>query len=354
MARRIAGRIVIVLVATLLLLLSATIAWAAVVDYQSRGLVPKGVTVLGTDLSGMDNVQARAAIEEVVSAPMLRPVTVTGDGRTWTLAAKGIVTIDVDAMVKQAFEPRRVATYVTRVSSEVMGGALPTVTDIKPVYSVDATAVTAWVGKTAKKINRQPENARRKLVKYAVVITPEVSGAKVNQARTRDQIINAFASEDARSSASRNVTVTVNVTKAQVLTTSFKKAIVVSLSERKVRLYDGATLVKSYDCAIGMPDFPTPKGDFIIELKRYMPTWINPGGDWAKNMPPSIAPGENNPLGTRALNISSSGIRFHGIPDGETWSVGEAASHGCMRMHKTDIEDLYPRVAVGTPVFIRE
>ena len=34
------------------------------------------------------------------------------------------------------------------------------------------------------------------------------------------------------------------------------------------------------------------------------------------------------------------------------WSIGRAASHGCMRMHRWDIEDLYARVEVGTPVLI--
>lgn len=352
--RRVAGRILIVLVAALMLLLSATFAWAAVVDYQSRGLVPKGVTVVGHDLSGMNEAQARAVIEEAVSTPMLRPIVVSGDGKTWTLDAKGIVKIDVDAMIQQAFEPRRTATYATRVSLQVTGEPFPTVTDIKPVYSVDATAVTSWVGRTAKEVNRQPKNATRTLVKYAFVVTPEVPGAKVNQVRSADEIAKALTADAALSSASRAVTLTVSAVKPKVLQTSFKNAIVVSLSERRVRLYNGGTLVKAYSCAIGMPNFPTPTGDFVIELKRYMPTWVNPGGDWAKTMPPTIAPGVNNPLGTRALNISASGIRFHGIPDGENWSVGEAASHGCMRMHQTDIEDFYPRVEVGTPVYIRE
>ena len=52
-ARTIASRILIVLLATLLLLASASLAWGVVVDYQSRGLVPTGVSVAGQDLGGM-------------------------------------------------------------------------------------------------------------------------------------------------------------------------------------------------------------------------------------------------------------------------------------------------------------
>jgi len=126
--------------------------------------------------------------------------------------------------------------------------------------------------------------------------------------------------------------------------------ILVDISERRLYLYDKGQLVKEYGVAVGTPGHPTPKGDFKITLKRYRPTWSNPGSAWAANMPASIPPGPSNPLGTRALNIDSPGIRIHGTSaDG---SIGTAASHGCMRMHRWDIEDLYERVEVGTPVVI--
>ena len=107
-ARHIASRILIVLVSTLMLAASATLAWGAVLDFQARGLVPKGVTIVGRDLSGMTEAQARAAIEDSISSPMLRPVTINGDGKTWTFDPKGVVTIDVDVRhARHASAPRR-------------------------------------------------------------------------------------------------------------------------------------------------------------------------------------------------------------------------------------------------------
>jgi len=50
------------------------------------------------------------------------------------------------------------------------------------------------------------------------------------------------------------------------------------------------------------------------------------------------------------MNLSASGIRFHGTNN--IGSVGTAASHGCMRMRMSDIEDFYERVKVGTKVYI--
>jgi lipoprotein-anchoring transpeptidase ErfK/SrfK len=67
-------------------------------------------------------------------------------------------------------------------------------------------------------------------------------------------------------------------------------------------------------------------------------------------MPSVIGPGPNNPLGTRALYLNASGIRIHGTPN---WrSIGHRASHGCLRMRRRDVENLYPRVPVGTAVWI--
>ena len=44
------------------------------------------------------------------------------------------------------------------------------------------------------------------------------------------------------------------------------------------------------------------------------------------------------------------GAGIHGTD--ETWSIGQAVSHGCVRMTIPDVEDLYDRVDVGTPIYI--
>ncbi len=112
--------------------------------------------------------------------------------------------------------------------------------------------------------------------------------------------------------------------------------------------------MKTYRCAIGMPGYPTPRGTFVIKRKVKMPSWTNPGGAWGRGMPSYIGPGPSNPLGTRALYLyrgnSDTGIRFHGTT--KTSSIGQAASHGCMRMKRKDVERFYKQVPVGTTVYI--
>ena len=54
-------------------------------------------------------------------------------------------------------------------------------------------------------------------------------------------------------------------------------------------------------------------------------------------------------LGAYRLNIGN-GYALHGTNRPET--IGQAVSHGCVRLRNEDIEKLYGMVAVGTPVYI--
>lgn len=341
-------RVIAILTATMLLALSGSMAFATALDYRQRGIVPTGVSVNGTDLSGMTEAQARDAIAEAVTAPLMRAVPVAVDGRTFLFDPRGAVTVDADAMIAEAYAPRRTAAFIARVRHAITGEALSV--RVAPAYSVDSQMLAQWLQGTARTVNRRAVDATLTIEDSRVKITPEVPGVRVDLPGSARALRAAFDSDAALGDAERLVTLPTHSLPASVTTTAFKQTIVVDISQRKVRLFAGARLVKTYPCAVGTPSFPTPKGHFEVVQKRYMPTWVNPGSGWAKDMPPSIPPGPGNPLGTRAINLSASGIRFHGTT--KTWSVGTAASHGCMRMLRHDIEDLYDRVKVGTQVYI--
>lgn len=349
--RSIVRGILFVLAAALMLALSGTLAWAAVSDYQVRGLVPKGVTVVGHDLSGMTEAQAREAITQAVATPMMRPVTVTGDKKTWTFDPAGTVQVDVDSMLNSAYSPRRTATFVTRLTHQINGEPLPA--DIKPVYSVDATTISAWVAQTSQQVNRKPKDATRKIVKYTFKITPSIYGATVNQPASAQLVANTLTADAALSGSDRTVALPIKVTKPKVIESSFKTAIIVSIDQCKIYLYKGAKLVKKYNCAPGRPAYPTPTGDFKVDSKQANSSWFNPHAAWSASMPDVIGPGPSNPMGVRKIGIDYPGVFMHGVPSGEFDSIGTHASHGCMRMLPSDVLDLYGRVNLGDPVFIR-
>jgi lipoprotein-anchoring transpeptidase ErfK/SrfK len=91
---------------------------------------------------------------------------------------------------------------------------------------------------------------------------------------------------------------------------------------------------------VGKPSTPTPQGKFAIINRVPNPTWYGPSV--------TVAPGKNNPLGSRWMGLSVKGYGIHGtnVPS----SIGKAASHGCVRMRKQDLEELFEMVTVGTTV----
>ncbi len=126
--------------------------------------------------------------------------------------------------------------------------------------------------------------------------------------------------------------------------------IVIKRSQRKLYLYHEGNLIKIYPVAVGTPGYPTPLGNWKVIAKRKHPSWHNPHKSWSKNMPEVIPPGLGNPLGPRAIELSAPLVRIHGTP--HIWSVGHAASHGCVRMYPRDVIELFEQVSVGTPVYI--
>lgn len=125
--------------------------------------------------------------------------------------------------------------------------------------------------------------------------------------------------------------------------------IVVRLNRRTLTLYRDGKAVKTYPIAVGMPAYPTPIGTFKIVNKQMNPTWTPPESPWAAGLGP-IPAGPGNPLGTRWIGTSATAVGIHGTY--ADWSIGSAASHGCLRMHIPDVEALYELVSVGMPVEI--
>ena len=62
----------------------------------------------------------------------------------------------------------------------------------------------------------------------------------------------------------------------------------------------------------------------------------------------TVAPGPHNPVGDRWMGLSKAGYGIHGT--NEPNSIGKAASHGCIRMAKKDLEEMYELVSVGDTV----
>jgi len=119
-----------------------------------------------------------------------------------------------------------------------------------------------------------------------------------------------------------------------------RRRIVVSIPDRKLVLFEGDRVLRIYEVAVGKPSTPTPQGKFAIINRVPNPTYFARTG--------AVAPGANNPLGSRWMGLSAQGYGIHGT--NAPSSIGKAASHGCVRMRKQDLEELFEMVTVGTIV----
>jgi lipoprotein-anchoring transpeptidase ErfK/SrfK len=184
--------------------------------------------------------------------------------------------------------------------------------------------------------------------------------------------------------------------KEEELVPANKPYLVVSLAERRVLMIQANDTVFRAPVAIGSGKtvvidgvtkrFQTPRGKMAITGKELDPVWVPPNWHYVEvarrnglgiidmsNASPNalagypagqvpirggsvIIPPWGSPqrqyrgkLGAAKLEMYD-GYYFHGT-DNES-SVGDAASHGCLRMRRDDILWMYKNVPTGTPVYI--
>jgi lipoprotein-anchoring transpeptidase ErfK/SrfK len=123
--------------------------------------------------------------------------------------------------------------------------------------------------------------------------------------------------------------------------------LLLNLKKRRVFVYQGQKIIASYPVAIGRRGWETPTGQFrVIQMVRE-PVWEHP---FTGQLVPS---GKNNPLGARWIGFWTDGanfIGFHGTPQENL--IGQAVSHGCVRMRDRDIKALFEKVKIGTSVIV--
>ncbi|MEO1619552.1 MAG: L,D-transpeptidase [Cyanobacteria bacterium J06632_3] len=125
--------------------------------------------------------------------------------------------------------------------------------------------------------------------------------------------------------------------------------LVLSLSDRTLDVVAAGKPTIRYEVAVGQDDWQTPTGRFTVMNMLKAPAWQHP------ITKEEIPAGPDNPLGTHWIGFWTDGqaqIGFHGTNQEEL--IGEAVSHGCIRMRNRDIRDLYKRVDIGTVVTVAE
>jgi lipoprotein-anchoring transpeptidase ErfK/SrfK len=320
----------------------AGVGWAAYQqDASLRGQLPKGTVVGGVDVSKLDRAAAAAKVRAAVERDFDRVVGISVAGRTYTTSLRALgVKDDADAAVARAFRAAQSGNWLTRAWHRVVDGSDAPREDVT-VTGYVAARVAAIAHRAATDLAVAPVDADVHRAGGWLAFSQAKLGRALDEKAATAALTAAL--KDGR-------TRTLDLTEVAPKVAAVDTAILVRAGENKLYLYQHGKITKTYGVATGSPRYPTPMGRFEVVLKRFRPTWYNPHSIWSRNEPERIGPGPNNPLGTRAMNLSAPGIRIHGTPSDR--SIGYSVSHGCIRMHMPDVEALYPRVPTHTPVFI--
>lgn len=130
-----------------------------------------------------------------------------------------------------------------------------------------------------------------------------------------------------------------------------RRGLVVNLVEMRIFHFskDGK-LLGTWPIGIGRESFSTPRGSTKVVRKQKNPTWYPTEGSRADNpeLPAAVPPGEDNPLGDRALYLGWPTYLIHGTNN--PWGIGRRVSRGCLRLYPEDIQAVFDSVPIGTPV----
>ena len=298
--------------------------------------IAEGVTVADVPVGGLTLPEASALLEQRLGERLLEPVDVKVGRQRTRLRMRTL---------RLRFGPDRTARRAYRAG---LAGAV----EAAPFVSYRRSAVRALVARVSRRSFVAPRNARLRITLRRMIRRKGRNGKGLVEWRLRRAISRAVTDpRRPRSIRGRMRRVRPTITHAGLARRN-RTVVTIHRGGFRLRVFKRLRYDRSYPIAVGAAGFDTPSGLFRITNKRVNPSWTAPNRPWAGSYAGRTVPGgaPDNPLKARWLGVTGS-VGIHGTS--EDWSIGSRASHGCIRMHVSDVIDLYPRVPYGAPVLIR-
>jgi hypothetical protein len=321
-------------------------------DASRDDLIADGITVGGVHVGGMRAAEARATIEDQLTEPLQEPLVVKHAKQRFRLTAEEAnLRVAAERMVQEALDKSRDGNVISRTVRGITGDE-PEEAALPARVSYSKGAVEDLVKKVSGDVNQPAQDAE---VTFSGSSLGTVEGQEGVAVKTQ-KLRRAIRAELVLPHADRVVEVSTRVTQPEVtrdeLASRYPIVLTVDRPNFRLHLWKNLKLVKSYTVAIGAVGYDTPSGLYSIQNKAVNPAWTMPDSDWvAPADRGTVVPGGSpeNPLKARWLGIYD-GAGIHGTD--ATYSLGTAASHGCIRMAIPDVVELYDQVPVSTPVYI--
>jgi hypothetical protein len=338
--------LIVGLAAGVLVLALGGVAYAAYrYDQANAGRILPGTKVDGVNVSEMTRREAIAAVRAHASLDLDREIVVLVEGQRFTTTPRRLGRrASIGRAVDEAMKASERFGWVERAWHRFRDD--PVHVEVQ-LSLAGERGVDGFVHRTARKVALDPRNASIGIGKDGgLAFRRSTPGAALNVHRAERSLSKAL--ED----GSSLVRFSLHPVAAKINARTMGPTIVVHVDTNRLDLYEGFQVTHSWDVATAKPGYVTPVGEWTLYQKRENPTWYNPALDsWGAGLPAVVPGGPGNPMGTRALYITAPGlIRIHGTTSPD--SIGRYASHGCIRMHNEQVEELYDLVPVGTKVII--
>ncbi len=316
---------------------------AVVLELVNSGKVFKGVTIAGEPVGGMSKAEA-LEVARAKAKPLSEDLVLYYADKEFPLPPKSYdVRSDPEGMAYAAYLKGREDLLPVRLFKRLFG--ISNQVDVPVLFTCSEKKLRALVTGIAEQINIDSTSARISVASGSPDIIPSQNGIRVRVDETDRDVLKELPSTE------RRVPIVVEYVHPELTEKDIGRIIVIRLSEFSLSLYEREKYIDDYLIAIGTDRYPTPTGKFHVTYKEKNPTWL-PTSEWAEDKQGiPQPPGKDNPLGDYWIDIGG-GIGIHGTPFVK--SLGEKASHGCIRMKNEDARVLYETVNVGAPVFILE
>jgi lipoprotein-anchoring transpeptidase ErfK/SrfK len=336
--------------AALVLAVAAVLVFGAAYAYarSQNDVIADGIRVAGVDVGGLTASAARERLTRAF-APLQRPLVLRyPHGRLVVTARSAGVREETAGLVDRAVALSHGSWFVPRAWRELTGSNVNA--NVQPQVEYSPSAVQQVVRELQRRIDRRQRNATLVPTFDRLIVRKGRPGVAVAAGLLRREIGLALTHR----TASRLLAVPIVHPRPHVtvglLRRRYASYITIDRGAFTLRLFSHLRFVKSYPIAVGQQGLQTPAGIYHVQDKVVNPSWQVPFSSWTGSLAGQlIPPGPDDPLKARWLGIFN-GAGIHGTD--ETWSIGHAVSHGCVRMTIPDVIDLYDRVDVGTPVYI--
>jgi lipoprotein-anchoring transpeptidase ErfK/SrfK len=333
--------------ATVVFAVVIALAFGAAYAYarSQDDVIADGVHVGALDVGGMSTSAARERVARTYTA-LQQPIVLSYPGGRVAVAPH--VRVDVDGAVARAVAVNHGSWFVARALNDLAGSDASA--RVQPRVHYSRAEVESAVKTLQRRINQLPRPAAVIPSFAGLKLTKPRRGVIVSARRLRREIRVALISPK----ASRRISVPIVYPQPHMTLAALRRKypsfITIDRGAFRLRLYNHLRFVKSYSIAVGQQGLQTPAGLYHVQDKVVNPSWQVPLSSWAGSLAGQlIPPGPDDPLKARWMGLFN-GAGIHGTD--ETWSIGHAVSHGCVRMTIPDVIDLYDRVQVGTPVYI--